>query len=771
MKNKLLNLILSVFSIIVFSNQAFALGETCAAAYPLQFNNCVSGTNTIYNFNGQLSSCSNSFADQTGVFWFVFTAPNSGNVKINSNADFNDQITIYNGNCNSLSEVVCSNKDEYGFTGEEIRASLNPGAIYYVRLNGVKSEYGIDEGQFCLEISEGFLNQSPITNNICNEAKSLTIDAGANCANEHNVDANINQIPEKNVRSRASLWYQFVAPADGKAHIVSNSAFADVIQLNEGTCAGLAEVAIALDGYELFASDLVAGNTYFVQLTGFFSQLEGQTCLEVKSIPAAPPNNICADAPTLTLNAVCQNGTLSGADTDSNVTDCMAYSGPSVWYKVFAPSGGQLALDIEADFPYNVAAWKGDCNDLEKVDCRVNQSNCDGYTNIEGGTSFVYYYIRVSASQDYDFENGDFCISVYNGNNAPPATKLTAELDFYCFANGTSEISIDVAGGAPPYTYYGNKHGDLIDYANIYQTTIVDSEGCSVALEGVSTCKDYTLQCPNVTDLTMVDFDEDFASFAWTSNGTAGSYLFQYKPIGSTTWTEYTTTIPYVILGGLTGCTDYEARLVADCDGLLSGYESVIDFSTSGCEACPVPAGLFTYNITASSAIVTWDIIPNASNYHLEYRVLGNTEWLTYDTFFPLVIFNALPECTNIEWRLAVECINGLGSVISPIQLFNTTNCKTDEDDIESSISANDRIMLYPNPVKDYLVVGLPSIEASKITSNIYTVGGQLIESFVTEVNQYQAVLQLDKAKYSSGMYRAEISIDGESFSKSFIVE
>lgn len=748
--------------------QVGAIGEACVTAYELEFDNCYSSSNTLHSFNGNLGSCVQGPTDQIGVYWFKFTAPASGNVSISSNADFNDVLSLYDGTCAGLNELFCSNRDEFGFNGEMIRASLVAGQEYFLRINGVKEEFGLTEGEFCMEISEGFLNLPTATNETCATATQLVPDSEV-CYDFYNFTADINIIPVENLRSRASLWYSFVAPASGNVHLKSNSSYADVITVFSGDCVNLVQEGIELQGFDMTVKGLNAGQMYFVQVTGFFSAMEGQSCLLVTSLPNVPSNDQCANAVTLALGANCVPGTLMSAESDTHISSCMPYSGAAVWYKFTAPSGGTVALDVINRYPFNITVYEGQCGSFTEKSCITDWANCDGYALIGGLDGGQEYHLRFSASDDFDVNGGNFCLRLFDEAIAPPAGELVVDAFINCFASGKGELDLSIAGGVLPYTVYGNQNGDIIPFSDPYALTVLDGVGCAISISGISECRDYSLQCPNISDLSLVDYDEDFASFTWSSNGTADQYRFQYREIGTDNWTDHITTIPFVILGGLNSCTDYEARLIAECSDLQSGYEALIDFSTNGCDDCAVPGGLFSFNLTGISGILTWDIIPNASLYELEYRVQGNQNWQSYDSAYPMIILFGLPNCTTIEWRLKVACNNSMASILSPVQQFTTLNCKDGETPIMSGSQASDRLIVYPNPVKDFMVIGTPKITDGDVLIKIYDVTGRLMESSNGSIQQHQISMQLDADKYETGLYKLELNRDGESYQQIFM--
>lgn len=97
------------------------------------------------------SSC-NSFPALDDI-WFSFVAPSSGQVVINVDELGQSTVadlTIYQGDCNSLQEHACSFVNAIG-QDENVVRGLTPEVLYYLR---VGSQNGLEGKEFCLQIRE-----------------------------------------------------------------------------------------------------------------------------------------------------------------------------------------------------------------------------------------------------------------------------------------------------------------------------------------------------------------------------------------------------------------------------------------------------------------------------------------------------------------------------------------------------------------------------------------------------------------------------------------
>jgi hypothetical protein len=96
----------------------------------------------------------------------------------------------------------------------------------------------------------------------------------------------------------------------------------------------------------------------------------------------------------------------------------------------------------------------------------------------------------------------------------------------------------------------------------------------------------------------------------------------------------------------------------------ISGIEIV---TYNGVIPCGIPAGLSTSNVTSASAIVSWNAVPGAANYKVEYKIASQPGWTvatpaTTQTSFALT---NLSSNTLYDWRVQATCINGTGNNVS----------------------------------------------------------------------------------------------------------
>jgi len=140
-------------------------------------------------------------------------------------------------------------------------------------------------------------------------------------------------------------------------------------------------------------------------------------------------------------------------------------------------------------------------------------------------------------------------------------------------------------------------------------------------------------------------------------------------------------------------------------DGIQNGTETNIDCGGTNCPACPIicntPTGLNTNSITATRATLTWIAVPEATNYTVEYRVVGVETWTVRSVTKNRLGIKSLTANTTYEWHVRSNCEGG-SSPWSELSTFTTTaSSGTIENRNEEEI--NQDIVIYPNPTSDML--------------------------------------------------------------------
>jgi hypothetical protein len=234
----------------------------------------------------------------------------------------------------------------------------------------------------------------------------------------------------------------------------------------------------------------------------------------------------------------------------------------------------------------------------------------------------------------------DNCYTPEGGCAYGPAPVNGGTIMSYCHI---TSVGINFANG------FGPLPGDKIR-SSVLNATCLASSGTSPA--GLTT-----------SNITTSSADE-----SWVPVAGATQYHVEYKLSSSTTWTSAgTTSNPNITVTNLTPGTVYQWHVSSDC----SAFSSPASFTTlsTTTSACPSPSVLNESNITTNGGSLSWDAIPAATSYTVEYQESNATSWTT----MPAVTTNSLNVSglnsgTIYNWHVKADC-----SVFSAASSFTTT--------------------------------------------------------------------------------------------------
>ena len=181
--------------------------------------------------------------------------------------------------------------------------------------------------------------------------------------------------------------------------------------------------------------------------------------------------------------------------------------------------------------------------------------------------------------------------------------------------------------------------------------------------------------CTTPSGLSSSGITSSSATVNWLVVTGAVSYNIQYRPVGSSTWSTATSTSTSVNLTGLVCSTTYEYQVQTVCTGGgTSSFTPSSTFTTSGC-VCPVPTGIDTSGVTASSVNIIWTAATGAIGYNFQYRLTGTTTWTTLSPTTNADLLTGLPCGTSYDCRVQTICSSSTTSAYSSIYTFSTLSC------------------------------------------------------------------------------------------------
>ncbi|MFN0214199.1 MAG: choice-of-anchor J domain-containing protein [Saprospiraceae bacterium] len=514
--------------------------DLCTNAFQmLSGPNCIPANTSNALFDGPNPPCTNK---SSGGLWLSWTADFSGTAKITTQADYNDVVSVFTGDCSTPQWVICNNRDEHGFTGENTYFQAQKDTLYYFRVSGQEGGFGVSRGNFCIAVNPVAAPPTLPVNDNCSTAIPLEIDAI--CLNTNNLNAATSaDLPALNELARHDVWYRFIAPALAAKEVLeirTNADFSDIITVYTGNCDTLTELASNHKGRLLELSDLNEGDTYFVQISGSFATVEGSLCPQiVKKNLDAPANDQCDSAIPVNIGGACTDGSNAGASFSGLVPPCVVTLGSDVWYSFVAPNSGSVRLNTGAEFPHVLAIWKGNCGNFQNVLCADNPLRCDGFLTLGALSAGEIYYVQVGSQVAASGPlTGTFCLQILDGAQLPPFEPLVLKVTEKCVSNNVSEIKIEAQGGIPPYTYSGTPNGQILASGETYLVVVNDAIGCERSLAGtLDDCE--AIVCAVTGTLTALQPNcHNAANGSLTAIVTGGTGPYTYLWSNTATTTE-----------------------------------------------------------------------------------------------------------------------------------------------------------------------------------------------------------------------------------------
>jgi Pregnancy-associated plasma protein-A/Secretion system C-terminal sorting domain/Fibronectin type III domain len=179
------------------------------------------------------------------------------------------------------------------------------------------------------------------------------------------------------------------------------------------------------------------------------------------------------------------------------------------------------------------------------------------------------------------------------------------------------------------------------------RASLASSNGCTLGTVAL---------CVAPMNLSVSNVTTTSATIGWTAVSGASNYTLEYRALGATTWTTVVVTGTNKALTGLIASKIYEYRVKTNCATSVSAYATATTFTTLNATACSMPTNVSVGNLTSASATISWTAVSGASNYALDYRVLGATNWTTVTVTSTSQLLTNLLSATTYEYQVKTNC-------------------------------------------------------------------------------------------------------------------
>jgi hypothetical protein len=254
-----------------------------------------------------------------------------------------------------------------------------------------------------------------------------------------------------------------------------------------------------------------------------------------------------------------------------------------------------------------------------------------------------------------------------------------------------------------------------------------------------------TNDAPALSGMNVTGISYGKATFSWAAVTGAVRYRVSVSSDNGTTWSS-----PIEVTGTsrlyttLSSGVSYKWR-VSPVYGYLY-LESVgtylgPNFSTLTCEATNL-----AYNLTAPTTVkFTWDAIPGATRYWTRISSDNGVTW-SNPVFVttPTRTYSGLAPGTTYLWQVAGACDGAIRNYIDGPS-FSTVAPKYA---LMDSGDAVNKVVVYPNPVEDFLSVYADSVSTGSYIQIVDTYGKTIAQISITE-----SLTVIPTAELSSGLY------------------
>jgi hypothetical protein len=185
---------------------------------------------------------------------------------------------------------------------------------------------------------------------------------------------------------------------------------------------------------------------------------------------------------------------------------------------------------------------------------------------------------------------------------------------------------------------------------------------------------------------------------------------------------------------------------------------------------CSVPENLIADSITGTSALLRWDVVPEALKYKLQYRNVGGT-WSSLTTNTNNKLITGLNPNTKYQWRVKTVCSNNpaVSSDYSAIQAFYTASsfvAGSSYEQTDASINLKQTgLILFPDPATENVNMQLNDISETNLEVKIYDLSGRVLKQYMFTVTDKAFNRRIDISALTPGSYMIVITGSKEKWS------
>lgn len=176
--------------------------------------------------------------------------------------------------------------------------------------------------------------------------------------------------------------------------------------------------------------------------------------------------------------------------------------------------------------------------------------------------------------------------------------------------------------------------------------------------------------CANASSLNVTNITSTAAQLSWSGVQSA-TYSINVRPVGTTSWTTYTSSSSTLLLNNLAASTNYEWQLKVNCTSMnASGYTSGAPFKTLS-TPCNSPSIITASSVNTSILKLNWPAVTGVANYILEWKDQTAINWSSVTVTTNNYVLSGLSASTAYQCRVKSVC-SSTTSAASPVAIFIT---------------------------------------------------------------------------------------------------
>ena len=257
--------------------------------------------------------------------------------------------------------------------------------------------------------------------------------------------------------------------------------------------------------------------------------------------------------------------------------------------------------------------------------------------------------------------------------------------------------------------------------------------------------------CGTPANLSATSIAASSAILNWNSVSGATSYNVRWRILGTTPWSNGSTSNTSLPVMGLSAVTQYEFQVQAICGATVGNFADVFNFTTlSSSQSCGTPQGLNATNLGTSFATLNWSAVSGATSYNVQWRQLfSGTAWNTSSTANTSSSISGLTPRTTYEFQVQAVC-GGASGGYSNSSYFSTPNASRV---IQGSTDAESGFTLFPNPAQTEVTIDVVMEDERPVKVTVTDLTGKIVSVNTHLLHQDQSRATLDVSRLPAGVY------------------